>query len=211
MVSLLSQYVIFNGFLRNIFSFIFLTQRKMAELYSDYDTYTILFFSVCFKRLDFQSSVLHEDNKIEGKSSESKCFVCYLFGVVQQKTGLFQMFVLYNLHLCALGLVYLKAFFFYTGERCFVLTTLDVCTCLFSITHRRLKILFLQGNLKTKQIFYWGILTSNWWKCFLYLVHILCVCYIIKPTYHSFKICWLMIFLSYSETKSASMFPWVSH
>lgn len=116
MVSLLSQYVIFNGFLRNIFSFIFLTQRKMAELYSDYDTYTILFFSVCFKRLDFQSSVLHEDNKIEGKSSESKCFVCYLFGVVQQKTGLFQLFILYNLHLCAQGLVYLKAFFLHLGK-----------------------------------------------------------------------------------------------
>lgn len=69
--------------------------------------YTILSFLVCFKRLDFQSSILHEDNKIEGKSSESKCFMCYLFGVVQQKTGLFQMFILYNLHLCGLGLVYL--------------------------------------------------------------------------------------------------------
>lgn len=33
--------------------------------------------------------------------------MCYLFGVVQQKTGLFQMFILYNLHLCGLGLVYL--------------------------------------------------------------------------------------------------------
>lgn len=72
MVSLLSQYVIFNRFLRIksiFFSFIFSTQRKMAELYSDYNTYTILSFSVGFKRLDFQSSVLHEDNKIEGKSS----------------------------------------------------------------------------------------------------------------------------------------------
>lgn len=120
MVSLLSQYVIFNRFLRikSIFlSFIFSTQRKMAELYSDYNTYTILFISVCFKRLDFQSSVLHEDNKIEGKSSESKCFMCYLFGIVQQKTGLFQMFILYNLHLCALSLVYLKAFLFLHREK----------------------------------------------------------------------------------------------
>lgn len=54
MVSLLSQYVIFNRFLRIksiFFSFIFLIQRKMA----DYDTYTILFFQSALRDLTFKA------------------------------------------------------------------------------------------------------------------------------------------------------------